>query len=323
MTDLKYISKILAEKGKVRGKPVAISLFRDNIPDGYEPIESEPCTIIRYAMDEGKKVYFDADHYDCMVGAYHAGMIPGKKEIVSGEYLSTTSNFFSYEGAARLKSGTRSLPPGMVKAIGAAPLDEVPDGVNIDWIVVVCNPHNANLIAGCRVIQDGITPLGGFGTSLCGELFSTPWHEKNVVITFGDFGGRMFNRIKQDQLFLVIPIEFVDNLPKLLVDIQIDTKANLGFTKPPNSKFWRKRDKDKKTGEGEDNAEKSSAPAFTMEWDEESRALILKAPEGIIEFAVDNVEQFARTRGYEKITKKVVYEQMEDVGLDPEGMFPE
>jgi uncharacterized protein (DUF169 family) len=97
MTDFKYISDILVKKGKVRGKPVAISLFRDSIPDGYEPIESEPCTIVRYAMDEGKKVYFDAAHYDCMVGAYHAGMIPGKKEIVSGEYLSTTSNFFSYD----------------------------------------------------------------------------------------------------------------------------------------------------------------------------------------------------------------------------------
>ena len=74
MTDLKKISEILVTKGKIRGKPVAISLFRDKIPDGYEPIESEPCTIIRYAMEEGKKVYFDADHHDCLVGVYHSGM---------------------------------------------------------------------------------------------------------------------------------------------------------------------------------------------------------------------------------------------------------
>jgi len=31
----------------------------------------------------------------------------------------------------------------------------------------------------------------------------------------------------------------------------------------------------------------------------------------------------ARDRGYEKVTKKVVYEQMEDVGLDPEEMLAE
>jgi len=321
MIDLKTISEILIKKGKVRGKPIAISLFRDSIPDGYEPIESEPCTLLRYAMDEGKKVYFDAEHYDCLVGVHHAGIIPGKKEIVSGEYLSTTSSFFSYEGAARLKSGTRCLPPGMVKAIGAAPLDDVPEGVQVDWIVVVANPHNANNIAGCRLVQDGVRPYGSFGTSLCGEIYSTPWHERNVVITFGDFGGRMYNRIKPDQLFVVIPIEFADNLQKILQDFKLDVNATLEFTKPPQSKFWQKHDIDKKTDTRVDDAEKSSTPAFSMEWDGEARALILKAPEGIIEFAVDNVEQFARDRGYEKITKKVVYEQMEDVGLNPEEMF--
>jgi uncharacterized protein (DUF169 family) len=323
MTDLKRISEILVKKGKVRGKPVAISLFQDSIPDGYEPIEDEPCTIIRHAMDEGKKVYFDAKHNDCLVGTYHAGMISGKKEIVSGEYLSTTSNFFTYEGAARLKSGTRNLPPGMFKAIGAAPLDEVSEGVKVDWIVVVCNPHNANLIAGCRVIQDGITPHGGFGTSLCGELFSTPWHEKNVVVTFGDFGGRMFNRIKQDQLFVIIPIEFVDNLPKLLVDIKIDTKANLGFTKPPNSKFWQKHSKDEKSDERLGATGKSSVPNFTMEWDEEAREILKKVPEGIIDFVIENAESFAQKKGYAKITRKSLAEQMEEMGMDLDEMLAE
>ena len=321
MTDFKTVSEILVNKGKVRGKPVAISLFRDSIPEGYEPIQSEPCTIVRYAMEEGKKVYFDAEHYDCLVGVHHAGMIPGKKEIVSGEYLSTTSSFFSYEGAARLKSGSRNLPPGMVRAIGAAPLDQVPEGVHVDWIVVVCNPHNANNIAACRVIQDGITPYGGFGTSLCGELFSTPWHEKNVVVTFGDFGGRMYNRIKQDQLFVIIPIEFVDNLPKILQDFKLDANATLGFTKPPHSKFWQKKDKDRKIAEREDEVGESPTPTFTMEWDEEARELIMKAPEGIIEFAVGNAEEFARERGYTKVTRKSIVEQMEEMGMDIDQML--
>jgi len=321
MMDLKTISEILVNKGKVRGKPVAISLFRDSIPKGYEPIASEPCTIVHYAMDEGKKVYFDAEHYDCLVGVHHAGMIPGKKEIVSGEYLSTTSSFFSYEGAARLKSGTRNLPPGMVKAIGAAPLDQVPEGVHVDWIVVVCNPHNANNIAACRLVQDGVQPQGSFGTSLCGELFSTPWHDKNVVLTFGDFGGRMYNRIKPDQLFVIIPIEFVDNLPAILQDFKLDANATLGITKPPHSKFWKKKGKDKKVVAKEEEAGKSAIPTFTMEWDEEARELMMKAPEGIIEFAVGNAEEFARERGYAKVTRKSIVEQMEEMGMDIDQML--
>jgi uncharacterized protein (DUF169 family) len=321
MTDFKSITDILVSKAKVRGKPVAISLFCDSIPDEYEPIESEPCTLIRHAMDEGKNVYFDADHHDCLVGVYHAGMVPGKKEIVSGEYLSTTSNFFSYEGAARLKSGARNLPPGMVKAIGAAPLDQVPEGVKVDWIVVVCKPHHANFLAACRVIQDGITPYGGFGTSLCGEIFSTPWYERNVVVTFGDMGGRMFNRLKQDELVVVIPTEYVDNIPKLLVDVQIDTKANLAFTKPPNSKFWEKFDKGKTKEKQPEEAEHPSVPTFTMEWDEEAKGILKKVPEGIVDFVVENAESFAQKKGYDCVSRKSLDEQMKEMGMDLDEML--
>jgi hypothetical protein len=233
---------------------------------------------------------------------------------VSGEYLSTTSSFFTYEGAARLKSGSRCLPPGMVKAIGAAPLDEVPDGVTVDWIVVVCNAHNASIISACRVIQDGVTPHGGFGTSLCGELYATPWHERNVVITFGDFGGRMYNQLKQDELFVIIPLEYVDNLPKLLVDIKLDAKATLAYTKPPNSKFWKKHHKNKKT-------DAAAGPSFTMEWDEDAQNIMNKVPEGIIDFVVENAETFAREHSYAKVTVKSITEQMNELGMDIDDML--
>ena len=86
MTDYKAITDVLITKGKVRGKPAAISLFKDSIPKGYEPIQDTHCAIVRYAMHEGKKVYFDADHHDCLVGLHHSSIVPGKKEIVNGEY---------------------------------------------------------------------------------------------------------------------------------------------------------------------------------------------------------------------------------------------
>lgn len=321
MTDLKSISDLLISKGKVRGKPVAVSLFRDSIPSGYEPLDVTPCAIVRYAMDEGRKVYFDADHHDCYVGVYHAGITAGKKEIVNGEYLSKTSNFFTYEGAARLKSGSVNLPPGMVRAIGAAPLDEVPEGVKVDWIVVVCNPHNANPIAGSRLVRDGVLPYAVFGTSLCGELFSTPWHKKNIVVTPGDFGGRMNNRIKQDQLFVIIPIEFVDCLPKILRDIKLDVKASREITKPPHSKFRQKKGEDKKIEiKAEGPAEEPEA-TFTMEWDQEARELIMKTPEGILEMAVNNAEDFAQEKGYKKVTRKSLAEQMEALGMNLDEML--
>src|SRR4030042_2797919 len=272
----------------------------------------------------GRKVYFDADHHDCLVGVHHAGIVPGAAEIVNGECLSRTSSFFSYEGAARLKSGSFVLPPGMIMAIGAAPLDEVPEGVAVDWVVVVSNPHNANNIAGCRTCREGILPHAEIGTSLCGALFATPWHVKNVVYTTGDFGGRMHNRIKQDQVFVIIPVQFLHYIPMLLNDMRVDVKASRKMTKPAHSRFWREEGSEK---EGKDPhpapGETGEAPniTFTMEWDEEAREMIKKVPEGIMEMAVSNAEDFARQKGYKKISKKSMQELMESLGMNLDDML--
>jgi len=323
MTDLRAIADILIKKGKVRGKPVGISLFRDSIPEAYQPIQDTPCSIVRYAMDGGGKVYFDRDHHDCLVGVHHASITPGSREIVNGEYLSKSSTFFSFEGAARLKSGSFVLPPGMVKAIGAAPLDEVPAGVKVDWVVVVCNPHNANNIACCKTCQDGILPYTEVGTSLCGALFATPWHVKNIVVTFGDFGGRMHNRIKQDQLFVIIPTEFLDYLPKIFQDMRVDVKISREMTKPLHSSFWQKKEKEgkeKPTPSVEGQSDISSI-TFTMEWDDEAKELMKKVPEGIVEMAVGNAEEFAREKGYKKVSKKSIQELMEKLGMNLDDMM--
>jgi len=324
MTDFKTITDILIKKGKVRGKPVGISFFRDSIPEGYQPIQDTPCSIIRYAMDEGKRVYFDKDHHDCLVGVHHAGITPGNREIANGEYLSKSSSFFSFEGAARLKAGSFALPPGMVSAIGAAPLDEVPEGVTVDWVVAVCNPHNANNIACCKTCQDGILPYTEVGTSLCGALFATPWHVKNIVVTFGDFGGRMHNRIKQDQLFVIVPTVFLDYLPRLFQDMKVDVKTSREMTKPPHSSFWQKEKKKKEKEEKESAMEEQadlSSISFTMEWDDEAKELMRKVPEGIVEMAVSNAEEFAREKGYKKVSKKSIQELMEKLGMNLDDMI--
>jgi uncharacterized protein (DUF169 family) len=316
MVDLKAISETLIRRGKVRGKPVGISLFRDAIPQSYEPIDDTPCSIVRYAMDEGRRVYFDKDHCDCLVGVHHAGITPGKKEVVTGEYLSAPSSFFTWEGAARLKAGSFVLPPGMVKAIGAAPLNDIPEGVTVDWVVVVCNPHNANPIAGCRVCQEGILPNAEIGTSLCGTLFATPWHVQNIVVTFGDFGGRMHNRIKQDQVFVIVPTEFLHYIPMVLEDMKLDTKASREMIKPESSPFWQKAGKKaQEAPEVEEHADISSV-TFTMDWDDEAKELMKKVPEGIVETAIGNAEDYAKEKGYKKVTKKSIQELMESMGMN-------
>ena len=327
MPDVNYseISELLIKKGKVRGKPVAISLFKDSVPPGYEPIDDTPCAIVRYAMDDERCVYFDAEHHDCLVGMHHAGIEPGKKEIITGAYLSETGDFFTTEGAARLKSSDAVLPPGLVCAIGAAPLDSVPEGVHVDWIVVVCNPHNANSIAGCRMCAEGVRADAVFGTSLCVELFATPWHTRNCLVASGDFGGRMHNRIKQDQVFVIIPVEHVHLLPAMLENIRVDVKKSRQMTKPAHSPFWTKKDKssgDTKTVAPEsDPVPEGEGPTLSMPWDEESRALINKVPEEMLEMIVGNAEDYAQENGYAEVSLKSMREQMKKMGMDLDEMM--
>lgn len=321
MIDFTELSNLLKTKGKVRGNPVAISLFRDSVPAGYEPIQDTPCAIVRYAMDEGKRVYFDAAHHDCYVGVHHAGIVPGKREIVAGLYLSQTSAFFTEEGAARLKAGTYALPPGMFTAIGAAPLQDVPPGVTVDWIVVVCNPHNACIIGGCRMCQDGIQPYGTFGTSLCGELFAVPWYINNVMVVGGDFGGRMHNHIKQDQLFVIIPVAYVDLIPNVLTNIKVDVKASRCMTKPPHSDFWKKLDTPQEPAPAYEHDASAPEIAFTMPWDDESKAMLGKVPQEMLEMVVPNAEDYARENGYATVSMKSIREQMEKLGMNLDDMM--
>ena len=47
-------------------------------------------------------------------------------------------------------------------------------------------------------------------------MFATPWYEENVVLTPGDMGGRMNNKLKPEEMFVVIPARWAGNLVKLL-----------------------------------------------------------------------------------------------------------
>ena len=48
-----------------------------------------------------------------------------------------------------------------------------------------------------------------------------------------------------------------------------------------------------------------------------------QVPEGIIECAVSNAEEFARERGCTKVTRSSIVEQMEEIGMDLDQMRAE
>ncbi|MCP4434812.1 MAG: hypothetical protein GY812_04830 [Actinomycetia bacterium] len=306
--DTAEVADLLRRRGRVRGEPVAISLFESEIPPEYGAKPVEPCAIVREAMDFGHHVYVDAEHHACLAGAWQAGFIEPPAEISSGKYLATHTDFFTEEGARVVKNGNNVLPQGTARAIGACPLDQVPAGVAIDVVVVVCDPSIAAMVGGVRVAVDGTPPTGAAGTSLCGDLFALPWHEPNVVVSTGDVGGRMFNKIKPHEMFVIIPARWVHMVPEVLGS-RPDLTGLLDSIKPGYA------------AEREAKREARAAAGEDVEWEPEALELLAAAPEPIRDFAGPTMEEYAREHGHHTVTVEVIAKQMESIGMRLEDVL--
>lgn len=322
--NLVELAELLRRRGRIRGNPVAISLIRGDIPAALEGKVVEPCAIVRHAMDDGEAVYVDAEHQACLAGAWQAGFMEVDEDIRTGQYLAKAIPGFTSIGAARVKTGMNVLPQGLYNAIGAAPLDKVPTGMHVDFIVIVCEPVSAATLGGVRAAVDGTPPRGAAGSSLCGEMFAVPWHDDNVIITPGDMGGRMFNKAKPSEMFVIVPLKYAAHYPVLLSETP-DVGAMMEAIKPGHAEQQRQRlaAKAERHGVTVTSAEdkeaarkaKEAGLVTTMPWDDEPMALFAAAPEAIREFAAPTLEDYAREHGHDRITMAVMAEQMESIGM--------
>lgn len=220
--DLRFLNTLLVERLKVKRRPVAITYCTDGPPDGYEPANVVACAIVREA-ESGRKVYVDAQHHDCWVGQYHLGLLPNADAFITkGEYLTMAQGFFTPEGAQRNKAQTRSLPAGTIKALAAAPLDEVPEGTPVDLLICITDAMHAMQIAGAASVREGTFPIGELGPSACASIFATPWLTRNSVYAIGDGGGRMHNRVAMGEMFISIPRHHFRYIVELIENFRLD-----------------------------------------------------------------------------------------------------
>jgi uncharacterized protein YndB with AHSA1/START domain len=173
----------------------------------------------------------------------------------------------------------------------------------VDWIVVVCEPATAATLGGVRVAVDGTPPRGAAGTSLCGDIFALPFHEPNVVISTGDVGGRMFNRVKASEMFVLIPMQWAHMIPVVLTG-RPDLGGLLESIKPG---YLAER-------------ERKRAARAPIPWDDKARELLEAAPPEIRDFAGPTLEEYAREHGHARITLEVMAAQMATVGMSLEDI---
>ncbi|MEH6591369.1 MAG: DUF169 domain-containing protein [Halioglobus sp.] len=311
------ICKVL--EGKVRGKPVAISRFEDKPPAGFDGLKVDPCQILRHAMDDDKRVYFDREHQDCVHGAYITGVHPGNEQIRSGRLLTDYIPVYNLDAAHTFNSGEYILPQGTVKGFCAAPLDNVPMDMEAEWIVIVCTPSVAALVGAARAVKDGTRPETAAGNSFCSDMFVTPIYNDNVVITTGDMGGRMNNKLKESEMFVIVPAKWADNIVGIVGEIP-DVKGIYEATRPDDSVYWERQ---KQKAERAANSDTQSIQLakdrygllISMDWEEDALIAISKAPKFVRKMAITNVEDFAEENSYELITVAVVSEQAESAGM--------
>lgn len=222
LPDLKYLNQLLVEKMRVKRRPVAVTYCYDGPPPGYEPVDIVACAIVR-AAEQGRRIYVDRQHHDCWVGQYHLGWNsqPGEY-ITEGGYLTEAQGFYTPEAARCNKQQSHSLPEGMITALAAAPLDDVPDGVPVDLLICVVDPQRAMQIAGAASVRIGQFPLGELGASACSSIFAAPYTTKNSVFAIGDGGGRMHNRLDAGEMFVSIPRDHFRYVVELVENFHID-----------------------------------------------------------------------------------------------------
>jgi len=304
-------------EGKIRGSAVAISRFEDQPPAGFEGMKVDPCQILRHAMDDGKRVYFDREHQDCVHGAYITGVHPGNEQIRSGRLLTDYIPVYELDAAHTFNSGEYILPQGTVKGFCAAPLNKVPPNMTPEWIVIVCTPSVAALAASARAVKDGTRPDTAAGNSFCSDMFVTPIYTDNVVVTTGDMGGRMNNRLKESEMFVIIPCRWADNLVGILGEVP-DVKGIYEATRPEDSAYWDKQKAKAERASGDDSAilaKEKYGLEIGMPWDDEALQAISKAPKFVRKMAVGNVEDYAEEHGIERVTVDAVKAQAEGAGM--------
>ena len=304
-------------QGKIRGRAVAISRFEGQPPAGFEGMKVDPCQILRHAMDDGTRVYFDREHQDCLHGAYITGVHPGNEQIRSGRLLTDYIPVYNLDAAHHFNSGEYILPQGTVAGFCAAPLDDLPVGLEVQWIAIVCTPAVAALVGAARAVKDGTRPDTAAGNSFCSDLFVTPFFSDNVIITTGDMGGRMNNKLKESELFVIIPVRWADNIVAIVGDTP-DVKGIYEATRPEDSQYWRRQEEKALRAAGDSSllaAKEKYGLEISMPWDEDALQAIAKAPSFVRKMAVGNVEDFAEEGNEPRVTLAVVRAQADSVGM--------
>jgi uncharacterized protein (DUF169 family) len=177
------------------------------------------CTFIDDARFDGKAFYTSVEDHECKNAIWIFGLGKPSLELLSGDwhggkpYPENGRANWATPVAARRGWPRDEIAEGSIKYISYAPLNNCPIrpeiGGGIVWLS--CTPHQAMYLAYGDIYESGgeVAGITG-GPPTCMATMLYPFTRGKMYYSLGCHGGRLFCRVKTEELPIGFPIEHLE-----------------------------------------------------------------------------------------------------------------
>ena len=214
-----HLSDLIKQRLGLENSPIAIS-FSAEPPQGLGEMKGAMrlCQMLDTVRLDGESFYTTSKNHQCDGGATSCGLRERNERSKTGEFLYKELGLFGSKRAARrfINSNPR-IESGTVNVISFSPLEKA--GFEPDVVVLVCNAKQGMRIAEAYAFESGERATGMTGPPICSAIVAAPFLTGEVVYSLGDNGVRRYMKIRDEEIFVGIPVELlseiVENLGKL------------------------------------------------------------------------------------------------------------
>ena len=214
------LSNTIAKSLGLKSSPVAIS-FSTEPPEGLQRMSGEVrlCQMLDKVRLDGESFYTLSENHECDGGSTSCGLKEVSERSKTGEFLAKDLGLFATKRAARrFSSSNPRIEYGTVKVISFAPLDKTK--FEPDVVVLVCNARQGMKIAEAFSYETGKKITGLSAPPICSSVVAAPFLTGEVVYSLGDSGARRFMKINDEDIFVGIPAELLNDIVKNLEKLE-------------------------------------------------------------------------------------------------------
>ncbi len=194
------------------------------------------CQVTALTRYYGRSMYFTLEDMACVIGAVAVGLMEPPENMLSGKIAAMLHA--DLESAKRFTDLVPRIPPGKVKAVATAPLNELT--FEPDIVVVYGNTAQA-----MRIVQAYLWKRGGrvgFTTggeySLCADTLADTYTKQDLSLAVPCFGDRKTALAQDDELTVGFPVslisEILEGLRGTAKTAAYPTPFDIGFPQMPD-----------------------------------------------------------------------------------------